>query len=288
MVDSGKLSRKVINRRIGRIKRFFKWAVGEELVPPSVSQGLQAVGGLQKGRTSAHEAPPVRPAEQEAVEEILPFLSPIVAAMAQVQLLCGCRPGEIVVMRPCDLDRSDDVWIYSPQDHKGDWRERPRDIAIGPQAQAILKPFLDRSPEAYVVSPREAEELRNERRAEQRDPNRRTKIFPSELRRRERKKAAAKLRVSKRPKRERYDVDSYRRAIKYAIEKCNRQREADGLPPIDCWSPLQLRHSAGTKVRAKFGIEAAQVYLGHERADVTQVYAERNLKKTIEVAREMG
>ncbi len=30
-----------------------------------------------------------------------------------------------------------------------------------------------------------------------------------------------------------------------------------------------------TEVRARFGLEAAQVLLGHTRADVTQTYAER-------------
>ena len=39
MVDSG-LSRGVINQRIGRIRRKFKWAVGEELIPPTLYQAL--------------------------------------------------------------------------------------------------------------------------------------------------------------------------------------------------------------------------------------------------------
>ncbi len=38
------------------------------------------------------------------------------------------------------------------------------------------------------------------------------------------------------------------------------------------WMPLQLRHTAATVVRSRFGLEAAQVVLGHARADVTQVY----------------
>ncbi len=49
-----------------------------------------------------------------------------------------------------------------------------------------------------------------------------------------------------------------------------------------------MRHSAGTEVRSKFGLEAAQIILGHSSADVTQVYAERDLAKGIEVARQIG
>ncbi len=58
MIDEG-LSRGVVNRRIGRIKRAFKWAVAEELIPPSVLHGLQAVAGLSFGRTTARETDPV-------------------------------------------------------------------------------------------------------------------------------------------------------------------------------------------------------------------------------------
>ena len=41
----------------------------------------------------------------------------------------------------------------------------------------------------------------------------------------------------------------------------------------------RLRHTAGTEVRKAFGLEAAQCVLGHSRADVTQIYAERDLQR---------
>jgi hypothetical protein len=40
-----------MNARIERVRRIFKWAVAEELVPPSVHQSVVAVNGLQRGRT---------------------------------------------------------------------------------------------------------------------------------------------------------------------------------------------------------------------------------------------
>ncbi len=49
-----------------------------------------------------------------------------------------------------------------------------------------------------------------------------------------------------------------------------------------------MRHSAGTEIRKKFGLEAAQVSLGHATADVTQVYAERDAELAREVARKIG
>lgn len=57
---------------------------------------------------------------------------------------------------------------------------------------------------------------------------------------------------------------------------------------VERWRPNQLRHLAATQIRSKYGLEAAQVTLGHSKADVTQVYAERDAKLAERVAREVG
>ena len=49
-IDTG-WSRKLVNGRIGRIRRVFKWGVENELVPVAVHQALTAVAGLQRNRT---------------------------------------------------------------------------------------------------------------------------------------------------------------------------------------------------------------------------------------------
>ncbi len=54
------------------------------------------------------------------------------------------------------------------------------------------------------------------------------------------------------------------------------------------WSPNQLRHTAATAIHKNFGLETAQVILGHSAADVTQIYAERDANKAREIAREIG
>ncbi len=43
-----------------------------------------------------------------------------------------------------------------------------------------------------------------------------------------------------------------------------------------------------TVVRKDFGLEAAQVVLGHSRADVTQIYAERDLEMAERVIKQIG
>ncbi|MCA9027766.1 MAG: tyrosine-type recombinase/integrase [Planctomycetaceae bacterium] len=75
-----------------------------------------------------------------------------------------------------------------------------------------------------------------------------------------------------------YRRDSYTLAIRRACKKA-------GISP---WSPNQLRHTHATLVREQFGLEADQVVLGHSRADVNQVYAERNHKLAAEVQKLIG
>ena len=46
--------------------------------------------------------------------------------------MTGARAGELVLMRPRDIDRADpDAWAYRPPAHKGTWRGKDRDIYLG-------------------------------------------------------------------------------------------------------------------------------------------------------------
>jgi site-specific recombinase XerC len=54
------------------------------------------------------------------------------------------------------------------------------------------------------------------------------------------------------------------------------------------WHPHQLRHLAATHIRQRFGLEAAQVVLGHARAEVTEIYAARDLEQAAAVAAQIG
>ena len=105
-------------------------------------------------------------------------------------------------------------------------------------------------------------------------------MTPSQAKRRPKKH-------SQRAKRDRYDTSSYRRAITYGIKKANKNRP-DQSPEVPQWCPLQIRHSRATEVRKQHGLEAAQVALGHKNANVTEVYAERNLSLAVQIAKESG
>jgi integrase len=130
-------SRNLINQRVGRIKRMFKWAVSRQSVSPIIYQGLITVEGLKRGRCAARETEKRRPVEERYVYDILPYTTPVVAAMIELQLLTGMRPGELVIMRPCDIDRSGKVWHYTPAHHKTQYRGDERIISIGPRGICV-------------------------------------------------------------------------------------------------------------------------------------------------------
>ena len=64
--------------------------------------------------------------------------------------------------------------------------------------------------------------------------------------------------------------------------------ETTGSYSIDQQQETVLRHSLATEVRREFGLEACQVVLGHARADVTQIYAEKHQALAAEVALKIG
>jgi len=270
MIERG-WSRRLINDYVGRIRRAFRYAVENELIPVETLQRLKALSPLLKGRTEAVEADPVLPVSEADVNVVLPQVSRQVRDMIRLQLLCGCRPDEIVRLRPCDVNREGDVWEYIPESHKTEHHGRQRRIYFGPRAQVILAAYLDKRPAvAPCFSPAEAEA---ERRQKQRAA-RRTPIQPSQVQRQE----DSKRRRRGRAPAEAYSTASYRRAI---------HRGCD-LAKVERWSPNRLRHSRATDLRRRYGIEAAQTVCGHSELSATEIYAERDFKKARQVMAEVG
>ncbi len=55
---------------------------------------------------------PYTPVAVEHAEASKPFLSRQVWAMFRIELLSGMRPGEVCIMRACDIKMDGDVWDY--------------------------------------------------------------------------------------------------------------------------------------------------------------------------------
>ena len=220
----------------------------------------------------------------DVVDATLPYLPPVVADMVRFERLTGCRPGEVCTIRPCDVERSGEVWQYRPESHKTEHHGRERIVYVGPQAQEVLLPYLLRDAQAHCFQPAESERKRRE-----------------EMRARRRDRAYSRAsRTGGRPGRRAhpkpsYDRNGYARAVRRAVEKANAQRRKEAAQagdeiPSCCrtGTPTNSATRKATEIRRQFGLEAAQVVLGHAKADVTQVYAERDSALAVEVMKRIG
>lgn len=269
------LARSTINARINRIRRVFKWGVGEQTVPVSTWQSLTAIHGLEAGRTAARETDPVDPVSELNVLAVQPYTKGPVWGMIQFGLLTGARPGETVRLRWCDIDAEADVWQYKPNRHKTQHHSKKRVIVIGPALQKLLL-ALGGNDTDFVFRPADAPgsggnsgdlyTVQSYRNAVIRACER---AFGCPTR----------LRIDNCRKR-------YSKETSAAFEE--RRQQAMEWRTKNVWSPNRLRHSYGTIVRSKQGLEAAQVGLGHSDIKTTQRYAEPNFSAAIEYARLHG
>jgi len=289
-----------INRHIHRIKRMFAWAVENELLQSSVYEGLRVVAGLRAGRSQARESEPIRPVDDGLVDATIEQVGPVIGAMIELQRLTGMRSGELTSMRGCDLDTSGKLWSFRPSSHKTQHHGFEKVVWLGPQAQAVIRPFLKADLSAYLFSPCDAEGYR---RAQMRG-QRKTRVQPSQRDRRKRRPL--------RTPGDRYDTKSYKRAIARGYEKAfplpeplrrlpgekhgqwkarmtpTQLQDVDLWRKAHSWHPHQLRHNAATRLRKQFGIEAARVVLGHRSASVTEIYAEMDQQKAAEIMAQVG
>ena len=255
-----------INQQIARIKRLFKWGVAREMVPASAHHALSAVENVRRGTRGVKEGNKITTIDLGRVEQTKPFLSKQIQALIELQIHTGARAGELLIMRPMDLDRDGDVWTYTPTTHKRAHAGESKTIFIGPRSQKVIIPFLQREPGAFVFSPAEAEIAR-----------------------------LGKLPTGKHSPGDHYTIGTYGRAIMRACRVafpfplCMALSHRERWERENRWTPHQLRHTAATRIRARYGLEAAQLMLGHSSAAITDaVYAERDHTKIIAIARDVG
>jgi integrase len=265
-IDVG-LKYHTINRYCSRINELFRLAAENEQASASIWHSVKAVKKLKRGDALASQH--TAPVSESDIEKTIPFMPTVVAAMVEVQLLTGMRPDEVRQLKPVEINRSGKVWIYAPTKHKNAWRGQQRLINIGPKAQAILLPYLLRSPDAYCFSPREsAAKQRQERSLARKTPPKHGNSAGTNRKKNPKKQPG-----------ECYESSSYRNAILRAAKSA-------GVPDF---YPRQLRVTAGRKFRQEFGVEAAQAQLGHKDIRTTETYyAPADVKTAIPAALAIG
>lgn len=290
------ISRQYANMLCREILTCFSWLVKEEIVPPDNLAIMREVSFI-KEQDGVRESPRVTPVSPAVVEATLAGCHPILQSMIRLQQITGMRPGEICAMRRCDIStlpterlslpksnyevaaREIDgvaVWLYVPASHKTLWKRKPRVVLIGPKAQEILKPLLNREPTAHLFNPNEAVIIWRQLQREKR----RSPVQPSQ---RDRRRQCPKLLP-----RQFYTNEAYGQALARTINRLNEERKEAGLPPIPSWAPNQLRHFVATEVAERFDEATAAALIGHCGLDTIKVYAEQAIGKAAKAAAEMG
>lgn len=205
-----RLARSTINAHCATIRRLFRWAAAEELIPAAVPQALAMVRGLERGRTEAPEPKPVSPVAEVTVEATIPHLPQVVADMVKLQRLTGMRSGEVCLIRPIDLNEGRSVWIFAPESHKNEHHELHRPI---PDWFHKHKTFSGltccRGETDYCFCPNDSEKKRLASRHEKR-------VTPIGC---GNKPGSNRIRKPKRKAGDKYTPDSYRRAVQRGARK---------------------------------------------------------------------
>lgn len=286
-IDRG-LVRTTINHYMIHVLGVFQLALENEQVSFEVYHRLKCVKRLQKNRSQAKESTKRRAVELTRVEATLPFLSKVVADMVRLQMLTGMRPNEVCQMRPMDVNRESDVWVYIPNSHKTEHHDHERLVHIGPEGQAVLRPYLLRKSDVNCFSPAEsAQQMRDRRTLARKTPETSGNRVGSKKKKRKPKRA---------PK-EQFSTTSYGRAISRASAKAfpaHEQTKKDETAlkewnKTNRWSPNQLRKLTATTIRQHCGLEQAQIILGHSNRSTTEKwYAEPYNESAADVMRKFG
>jgi len=156
-----KMGLHTVNCYVSTIKQTFDWGKEEEIIPVDLALAIAAVKQLKRGSTSAVVYGEVKPVSDEIVEKTLPCLRQQMQDMVRVQRFISGRPQDVLNMRLCDIDRSGEIWVYCPFTYKTQKKDaannRIRKLFIGPKAQAVLLPHLERcedDPEQFVFTQR--------------------------------------------------------------------------------------------------------------------------------------
>jgi integrase len=256
MADA-QLARSTINGYLAKIKQVWRRAAAWGLISKENYVALEACEPLRRNE-GGRETDPVLSVDEKWIQAVTAWVTPPIRAMLDICCWSGCRIGEARIMRTCDIRDEDPIippslqgkcWVYRPSAWKSEHHHASRIVFLGPQAQAIVEPWLrPAEPEAFLFSPYEAMVMSNRKKA--------LKHGKFEGRRRPSKPV---------------DRPYSESAVGKAIDRVCIDHN---LPH---WHPHQLRHLAATRLAAKYGLQITQVLLGHANITTTLKYVDPNV-----------
>lgn len=149
-----KVCRNTINKKVNTVKQMIHYAVTRELEPAQLLYSVSAIKPIKKGQGNFVDYNAVEPAQWSTVKKILPYLPSMICDMLLIMKHTGARPGEVRLIRPCDIDRSDpQAWVFYPNRHKTQRHGIKRKIIFNVETQRILAKYLVRDKTAYCFPP---------------------------------------------------------------------------------------------------------------------------------------
>lgn len=260
MMSSG-LARRTINYRLTATKQMWKWAAAEGVIPIDDYNRIRDFPSIPVGRFGLPEPKEVLAVPEKTFLATLPFIPAPFNVIAELNRLTGCRPAEILAIRPADLDTTITPWAWRIPQHKSSWRGKQKVLYLGPRCRELLTPLLEQTQPGELIFSWEG--VRKER---------------AQSRQKKAKEAGRRASRNGKTKGDEIHVWNYGAAIGQAAKAAG----------VEHWTPNQLRHLKATELRREYGLEAAQIALGHTRADVTQIYAERDAARLRELAERTG
>ncbi|MEM1354314.1 MAG: site-specific integrase [Planctomycetota bacterium] len=137
MIDA-KLARRTINDRISRIRTMYRWASENGLVEDGAWQRQGHLAALVRHRSKACEPEPRQPAPISSIYATLPLLHGQMRRMVKVLAMTGMRVDELCRMQWQHINRSGEIWWYTPTRHKTSHHGKTKSIPLGPRVQALL------------------------------------------------------------------------------------------------------------------------------------------------------
>lgn len=223
-----------IRQLLSTVRAVWEWGVIWGRTTPEQVIEFKVVKNPTHGE--ARDRRIVKPAPRDALEKLLPHVSPPVAGLLRLIATTGMRPSEAIALTPSQVTRGGaadvpgrgmedlgDIWMVTFAVHKTARKTGAKYILLTAEARAILEPLWDlREPGEPFFHPR----------------------------------------TRKKP----YSVGGLRNAMKQACKLA-------GIPYIH---PYRFRHLRAVLIDEQHGRETAQAVLGHTSQHMTSHYTGRN------------
>lgn len=286
-----------VNSYVGIIRSAFRFAVRKGWAEYHRYESLGTVPGVSGDDERLHPVTETKAAPLDSLRAIRPFLQPQTRAILDLQLFTGTRPGVLFGMTPADLIRGgvadlprigvvdlDQLpgrpWAYCPAKHKTARRGKSSVILFGPEARAVIEPFLaGRRDDEPLFSPAESSRQRwDNERNERLAWNEKCRDMQIEMGILDAVRAGWRMRHANRkkpvanPKRKpgtQYDRTSYRNAV---LRACR----AAGVPEF---TPYRIRNTALQLAELATDLDGAAALAGHSSVNTSKRYTKQNVKR---------